>query len=168
MTEEQKPRVKLPPVSQVSIVVKDMDRAIEYYSSTFGMGPFRVMDIDMEGVLLRGKPISTKIKVAFARSGPLQVELIQPVEGKNIYTEFLDSKGEGLHHLGFQVDDLDGMLAELAKEGIQPVFRKAYPDVGVAFTYLNTDKIGGVIFELIEQKSVRRGKDEQGKKRQIG
>jgi methylmalonyl-CoA/ethylmalonyl-CoA epimerase len=161
MTEQQKPRVKLPPVQQVSIVVKDMDKAIEYYSSTFGLGPFRVMDIDMEGVLLRGKPISTKIKVAFARSGSLQVELIQPVEGENIYTEFLDSKGEGLHHLGFQVDDLDGMLAELAKEGIQPVFRKGYPDRGIAFTYLNSDKIGGVIFELIEQKTMRREKDEQ-------
>ena len=153
MTEEQKSRVKLPPVQQVSIVVKDMDRAIEYYSSTFGIGPFRVIDIDMKGVLLRGKPVRTKIKVAFARSGPLQIELIQPVEGKNIYTEFLDSKGEGLHHLGFQVDDLDGMLAELAKEGIQPVFYHSLPQLGAAFAYLNTDKIGGVMFELIEQKT---------------
>jgi methylmalonyl-CoA/ethylmalonyl-CoA epimerase len=161
MTEQPKPRVKLPPVFQVSIVVKDMDRAIEYYSSTFGIGPFKVMDIGMEGVLLRGKPISTKIKVAFARSGPLQVELIQPVEGENIYTEFLDSKGEGLHHLGFQVDDLDAMLAELAKEGIQPVFYHSLPQLGAAFAYLNTDKIGGVIFELIEQKTVKREKDEQ-------
>lgn len=157
MAEKQKPRVKLPPVQQVCIVVKDIDRAIEYYTSTFGMGPFRVSDVDMEGVLLRGRPISTKIKVAFAESGPLQVELIQPVEGKNIYTEFLDSKGEGLHHLGFQVDDLDAMLAELAKEGIEPVFHKSYPDLGIAFAYLNTDRIGGAIFELIEVK--KRGKE---------
>jgi len=164
MTKEQEPRVKLPPVQQVSIVVEDMDRAIEYYSSTFGIGPFKVVDIDMEGVLLRGKPISTTIKVAFAKSGPLQVELIQPVEGKNIYTEFLDSKGEGLHHLGFQVDDLDAILAELAKEGIEPVFHKGYPGRGTAFAYLNSDKIGGVIFELIEQKSLGREKDEQRRK----
>jgi len=152
MAKQQKPRVKLPPVQQVCIVVKDIDRAIEYYTSTFGMGPFRIGDVDMEGVLLRGKPTSTKIKVALAESGPLQVELIQPVEGQNIYTEFLDSKGEGLHHLGFQVDDLDAILAELAKEGIEPVFYHSFPDLGIAFAYLNTDRIGGVIFELIEVK----------------
>jgi methylmalonyl-CoA epimerase len=157
MTKQQKPGVKLPPVQQVCIVVKDIDRAIEYYTSTFGMGPFSAVDVDMEGVLLRGKPISTKIKVAFADSGPLQIELIQPVEGKNIYTEFLDSKGEGLHHLGFQVDDLDAMLAELAKEGIEPIWQQRLPQFGIAFAYLNTDRIGGVIFELIEVK--KRGKE---------
>ncbi len=159
MAKQQEPRVKLPPVRQVCIVVKDIDRAIEYYTSTFGMGPFRTSDVDMEGVLLHGKPINTKIKVAFAESGPLQIELIQPVEGKNIYTEFLDSKGEGLHHLGFQVDDLDAMLAELAKEGIKPVFHKSWPDLGVGFAYLDTDRIGGVIFELIEVKKGTREKD---------
>jgi len=159
MAEQQEPPVKLPPVQQVCIVVKDIDRAIEYYTSTFGMGPFRISDVDMEGVLLRGKPISTRIKVAFAESGPLQIELIQPVEGKNIYTEFLDSKGEGLHHLAFQVNDLDAMLAKLAKEGIEPTFHKSYPELGIAFAYLNTDRIGGVIFELIEVKKGTRQKD---------
>jgi len=156
MAEERKPIVKLPPVQQVSIVVEDMDRAIEYYSSIFGIGPFRVMEIDMEGAVLRGKPISTKIRAAFAKSGALQVELIQPVEGENIYTEFLESKGEGLHHLGFQVDDLDTMLAELAKVGIRPVFHKSYPYANTAFAYLNTDKIGGVIFELIGTRGAGR------------
>ena len=152
MAKQQEPRVKLPPVQQVCIVVKDIDRAIEYYTSTFGMGPFSVLDVDMEGVLLRGKPISAKIKVAFADSGPLQIELIQPVEGKSIYTEFLDSKGEGLHHLAFQVDDLDALLAELSKEGIEPIWHQRLPQFGIAFAYLNTDRIGGVIFELIEVK----------------
>jgi len=160
MAKQRESRVKLPPVQQVSIVVEDMDRAIGYYSSVFGIGPFRVIDIDLEGVLLRGKPTSTTIKVAFAKSGPLQVELIQPVKGKNIYTEFLDSKGEGLHHLGFQVDDMDAMLAELAKEDIKPIFHKCYPDRGTAFAYLNSDKIGGVMFELIGTRGTGRVENE--------
>lgn len=158
MTKQQKRGVKLPPVQQVCIVVKDIDRAIEYYTSTFGMGPFSVLDVDMEGVLLRGKPTSAKIKVAFTDSGPLQIELIQPVEGKSIYTEFLDSKGEGLHHLAFQVDDLDALLADLAKEGIKPIWQQRLPQFGIAFAYLNTDRIGGVIFELIEVKKQEKGK----------
>ena len=44
------------------------------------------------------------------------------------------------------------MLAELAKEDIKPVFQKSYPDLGIAFAYLDTDRIGGVVFELIEAK----------------
>jgi methylmalonyl-CoA epimerase len=159
MTKQQKPVVKLPPIHQVCIVVKDIDRAIQYYTSTFGMGPFSVLDVDMEGVLLRGKPTSAKIKVAFADSGPLQIELIQPVEGKSIYTEFLDSKGEGLHHLAFQVDDMDTMLTGLAKEGIEPIWQQRLPQFGIAFAYLNTDRIGGVIFELIEVK--KQGKEKR-------
>lgn len=152
MSEQQEPRVKLPPVEQIGIVVKDMDRAIEYYTSTFGWGPFSIHEVGMEGAMLRGRPTTAKIKVAFAQSGPVQLELIQPLEGENIYTEFLDGKGEGLHHLGFQVDDLDNILAELAKDGIEPVFHHSYPEVGISFAYLNTDRIGGVMFELIEIK----------------
>ncbi|RLC91631.1 MAG: hypothetical protein DRI39_10040 [Chloroflexi bacterium] len=140
-------KVTLPPVSQVCIVVRDIEKAADYYTSTFGIGPFSIDEINMEGPILRGKPITLHIKVGFAQSGPLQVELIQPVEGENLYTEFLATHGEGLHHLGFEVDDLKGILAELATEGIEPIF---HHDLGFyAYAYLNSDKVGGVIFELL-------------------
>jgi hypothetical protein len=74
-------------------------------------------------------------------------------EGETVshpFTDFLRERGEGAQHLGFEVNDLDGMLTKLAKEGIDPLFRVTLPDVALAF--LNTDKIGGVQFELIEMK----------------
>jgi len=140
-------KVKLPPVHQVGIVVKNIEKAADYFTSTFGIGPFSIIDVDMEGVIQQGKPIGTKIKAGFAQSGPLEIELIQPVEGENIYTEFLATKGEGLHHLQFQVEDMDAMLAEFAKDGIEPIFHHNIQ--GFAFAYLNTDKVGGVIIELV-------------------
>ena len=100
-------KVKLPPVGQVGIVVRDIRKAADYYTATFGIGPFTIIDVNMEGVLLRDKPSSSKIKSAFARSGTLQIEFIQPVEGENLYTEFLATNGEGLHHLGFRVEDVE-------------------------------------------------------------
>ncbi|MBM4462557.1 MAG: hypothetical protein FJ012_04345 [Chloroflexi bacterium] len=147
-------KVVLPPVSQVGIVVRDIERTAQYYTSTFGIGPFTIIDVDMDGVILRDKPIRLKMKAAFAQSGPLQIELIQSVEGENLYTEFLASKGEGLHHLGFQVDDMEAVLADLARKGIKPVFHHNY-GFG-AFAYLNTDKIGGVMFELLWTKKPER------------
>jgi methylmalonyl-CoA/ethylmalonyl-CoA epimerase len=143
--------IALPPVSQVGIVVRDIEKTAAFYYSTFGIGPFAIVpEVKFEGVILRGSPTNAKIKVAFAQSGPLQIELIQPLEGENIYTEFLDTKGEGLHHLGFQVDDFDSMLAEFKSKGIEPVF---WLNLGwMAFAYLNTETIGGVMFELLWSK----------------
>ncbi len=143
--------IALPAVSQVGIVVRDIEKTAAFYYSTFGVGPFAIVpEVKFEGVILRGSPTNAKIKVAFAQSGPLQIELIQPLEGENIYTEFLDTKGEGLHHLGFQVDDFDSMLAEFRTKGIEPIF---WLNLGwMAFAYLNTETIGGVMFELLWSK----------------
>ena len=148
--------IALPPVSQVGIVVKDIEKTVAFYYSTFGIGPFAIVpEVKFEGAMLRGQPISTSIKVAFAQSGPVQIELIQPLEGENIYTEFLESKGEGLHHLGFQVDDFDGLLARFKSKGIEPVF---WHHLGwMAFAYLSTDRIGGVIIELLWSKKPEKG-----------
>jgi len=138
----------LPPVSQVGIVVRDIDSTAAFYHSTFGIGPFAIIpEVKFEGAILRGRPTSTSIKVAFAQSGSVQIELIQPLEGDNIYTEFLAAKGEGLHHLGFEVDDFDGQLAAFKSKGIEPVF---WHNMGwMAFAYMGTDTIGGVMIELL-------------------
>jgi catechol 2,3-dioxygenase-like lactoylglutathione lyase family enzyme len=140
--------LSLPPLSQVGVVVRDVDRTATFYHSTFGIGPFGIIpEVKFEGALLRGRPTSTSIKVAFAQSGPIQIELIQPLEGQNIYTEFLAAKGEGLHHLGFEVDDFHGHLAYFKSKGIDPIF---WHNMGwMAFAYLGTDKIGGVMIELL-------------------
>lgn len=148
---ESQSAISLPPLSQVGIVVRDVDRTAAFYHSTFGIGPFGIIpEVKFEGAILRGRPTSTSIKVAFAQSGPIQIELIQPLKGENIYTEFLDSRGEGLHHLGFEVDDFDGSLAGFKSKGIEPVL---WHNMGwMAFAYLGTDSIGGVMIELLWYK----------------
>ena len=54
--------------------------------------------------------------MAFGRSGPLEIELIQPVSGEGPHQEFLDAGNEGMHHVRFRVDDLDARVAELEAE----------------------------------------------------
>jgi len=151
MTEQGETGLKLPPVHQLGYVVSDIEKTCRYYESTFGMGPFsEVIDVDMDGAFLRGKPVKTKIKVAFAQSGDVQVEFIQPVEGENVYTEFLASKGDGIHHLAFQVDDMDAIKAEFAKKGFEPVFHR---DMDVMeFAYFDTSEFGGLMIEFLYYK----------------
>lgn len=149
--------VGLPPLSQIGIVVSDIDRTAAFYHSTFGIGPFAIIpEVKFEGAILRGRPTSTSIKVAFAQSGSVQIELIQPLEGESIYAEFLAAKGEGLHHLGFEVDDFDGQLAAFKSKGIEPIF---WHNMGwMAFAYLGTDSIGGVMIELLWSRKQQQGK----------
>lgn len=155
MTEETKSAIKLPPVEQVGIVVRDIDKAIEFYSATFGWGPFEVSEVSLEGCNYRGKPTDCRMKMAMAQSGPIEIELIQVLEGETAHTEFLREKGEGIQHLRFSVDDLDGILAEYAEQGIEPVWGHSMPEIGVSWAYVNTDKVGGVMAELIEMKEVQ-------------
>ena len=159
MAKRQKPRVKLPPLDQIGIVVKDLDKAIEYYSSIFGWGPFHVREFEMRGFAYRGGEGYCRARRAFTQSGPVQVELVQVLEGETPHTEYLQEKGEGVQHLRFIVDDLKGMLAELAKEGIEPIYAQSYPEFGVDFAYVDSDQVGGVVFELIEART------EEGRKR---
>jgi len=154
MSEGGKSSISLPPVEQIGFVVKDIDKATEYYSSTFGWGPFQVFEHEMKGVIFRGEPSDCRLKIAFAHSGSIEIELIQVLEGETPHTEFLREKGEGMHHLRFNVDNIDDMLAAFAKEGIEPVWHQSLPEFGVSFAYLDTNKIGGMMIELIEIKEV--------------
>lgn len=136
-------------IDQVGIVVTDLQKAIDYYSSVLGIGIglFKVFSINAPNHIVRGQINPLKMKCAFAQIGALQIELIQSIEGENIYTEFLEAKGEGLHHLGIRVDDVDKEVVKLEEKGISVLQRGSYS--GISWAYMDTADIGGVIFELI-------------------
>jgi methylmalonyl-CoA/ethylmalonyl-CoA epimerase len=138
----------LPPVHQLGYVVNDIEKACEYYESVFGTGPFSdVIEVDMNGAIFRGKPVNTTIKVAFVQSGDVQIELIQPVEGENPYTEFLEERGEGIHHLAYQVEDMDAMKTLFTEKVGEPVFHR---DMGIMeFAYFDTSEVGGLMIEFL-------------------
>jgi methylmalonyl-CoA/ethylmalonyl-CoA epimerase len=97
----------------------------------------------------RGKPSDWKVKIRLGKIGPVKLELIQPVEGKNANQEFLKKKGEGIQHIGFTVDDLDREVAKLTKKGIEVIMRMKKP--GGQSVYLETDAVGGIIIELMQK-----------------
>ena len=131
----------------VAVVVKDMDKAIQHFSS-LGIGPFERGNWPhiIEHVV-RGKPCYARNKVRLAPMGSAGLELIQPLEGETIQREFLQTKGEGVHHLGFLVDDLDKEVDNLIKRGIKVVQsgRRAKAG-GHAFI-----EVGGIILELTQR-----------------
>ena len=138
-------------VIQVGVIVRDMDKAVEYYQS-LGIGPFEPsktahLHADRK---VYGKPADDiKLKVRLAQMGQLQFELIQPVEGESVQKEFLETKGEGISHIGFSVDDVDKERAKLEEKGFTVIYSSRFQNGG-GTAHFDTDKVGGVIFELLQ------------------
>lgn len=92
MENEAKSKVKLPPLGQVGVMVKDLDKAVEYYSSTFGMGPWRIVDFDFAELKVRDKIYPWKVRAAFTNLGPVEIEIFQTLAGRS--TQMLHKKAE--------------------------------------------------------------------------
>jgi catechol 2,3-dioxygenase-like lactoylglutathione lyase family enzyme len=140
--------LNLPPVNQVGFVVKDLESAIALYQPLFG--EFSVMDApDMEWEY-RGQPEMSSLKLAFANSGDVEIELIEWVSGKTPHKEFLDAGREGMHHLRFIVDDLEEQVREAEAAGYQQIWYKRFGE-GLAASYLERDG-DPLILEFFENK----------------
>ena len=154
MTEKET-QMTLPPPAQVGVVVKNLDEAIAYYSETFGLGPFQKVSFVPAQHWVKGEPCPINLNIGMCPWGPLQLELIEPIEGDAPHKWFLEEKGEGLQHLGFIVDNYDEWMAYFKEKGID-VLMNAETDVEgmghVRAAYMQSDAVGGVLFELIEVK----------------
>ena len=88
------------------------------------------------------------MKIAAARIGNIQWELIQPLSGRSSYHEFLEEKGEGLHHVAIAVEDFDKTVAALEKHGIGTVMTGRFRES--TYAYLDTGPALGFITEILE------------------
>ncbi len=141
----------------VSVAVRDMNKAIEYYKS-LGIGPFPPFigpsgPVPLTEKMLMGKPSDYSVDIRHAQGGVGQLifELIEPLEGETPVKEFLEKKGEGIQHIGFTVDDLDKETAKMAEKGFRVTQSGKTPDA--KWAYYETDAIGGVVIELIQMTS---------------
>jgi catechol 2,3-dioxygenase-like lactoylglutathione lyase family enzyme len=133
---------------QIGIIVKNIDETLKYYQETFGMGPFDVRVVDYPTASYFGETAGYRGKRAFFHLGAIEVELIELIDGKTIHEAFLKEKGEGLHHIGFKVKDLGQAMEAAHRQGLR-VIQHFLRDDGSGFAYLDSDKTGGVIFELL-------------------
>ena len=130
--------------------MRNIEETIRKLNSLWKVGPFEIRETDIPDAIVHGRPAHVKAKLAFAKVGPIDLELIEPEEGDNIYWEFLRDRGEGVHHLKIPVSDLESELARVREKGIE-VLQSANTS-RVNYAYLDTEKMAGVIFELLQRK----------------
>ena len=147
-----------PPLSgrpfQIGILVADVDAAIAKHEAI--LGPQEWIRVEnspdnLHGLHYRGEPADYSMRLALTGSNP-QLELLQPLDGPSILQEWLDSRGEGLHHVGFLVESLDATIAEMAAAGY-PCLQHGYgfgADGSGGFAYFDTEAELGYLLEALE------------------
>lgn len=154
VSEAVRRKLRLPAVGQLGFVVRDTDETARYYEKVFGLGPWTIMDGKTEDCTNRGVPVTIRGKIGVAQVGAVQFELIQILEGESIHSEFLQERGEGLHHIGFHVRDIEARLEACREAGIEILQQGTIKQgpITINYAYLDTVSIGGVVFEYIQYR----------------
>jgi hypothetical protein len=124
-----------------------MDDAMRSYES-MGIAKWVSFEGEFPGVY-RGRDCMLAARVAFARTGPIYLELVQPTKGDWTASVFLKERGEGVYHLGYWVDDLDASLKQAVELGYEI---DIVSDRG-GFAYLEADATTGVHMELVSTRN---------------
>ena len=132
---------------QIAWVTRDLDATEKALTMLLGAKKW----IRMPGVhfgpdacTYRGKPADFVADISLSYAGETQLELIAPVNGQSIYTDFLDRAGAGLHHICIEVDDVERALAERDAEAVQ---RGLMPG-GIEFAYVSAEAAGVPYIEI--------------------
>ena len=137
MTGQKNSDFKVETVCQLGVVVKDLDQVVKDWTHNFGFGPWTFLEM-------------AHMKYASVFVGPVQFELMQPVEGKQqgdagkLLLDFLNRWGDGVHHVAFCVDDVKAAVSKLASNGV-----KVLAQGGNDWAYLQSGGPGSTIFELM-------------------
>jgi methylmalonyl-CoA/ethylmalonyl-CoA epimerase len=130
-------------IDHVGIVVRDLDAALRVYRDVLGLPLQRVEEVPAE-----------KVKVAFLPlpQGDGEVELVQPTADDTGIARFLEKRGEGMHHICFEVDDIQAAMADLAANGLQILEEKPrLGSQGQKYVFIHPKTAHGVLIELYER-----------------
>ncbi|WP_338067062.1 methylmalonyl-CoA epimerase [Thermoflavimicrobium daqui] len=127
-------------ISHIGIAVHHLNEAICWYRDTLGL--------QFEGIEIVE---SEKVRVAFLRIGESRIELLEPTDGDSPIARFLEKRGEGIHHIALEVENLQERLRFLKEHGIRLIHeqpKRGAHQMDIAF--LHPKSTGGVLLELCE------------------
>jgi len=126
-------------VHHVAVVVRDVEASLRFWRDTLGMRVETVLPIP-----------SDRVTIAFLPVGESKIELVQPTDDTTGVARFLANRGEGFHHVCFEVADIAATLDQLAADGVQLIDTAPRPGAEGPVAFLHPSSCGGVLVELIE------------------
>lgn len=127
-------------INHIAVVVTDIDRSLAFWNTALGIPLEKVKEVPSE-----------KSKVAFLPVNGAEIELVQPTTDDSGIAKYLNKRGEGMHHLCLEVDNIEEMLADLAGKGVRLINDTAkLTDDGKMYAFIHPESTGGVLVELYQ------------------
>jgi len=130
-------------IEHLGIAVKSLEEAIPYYENVLGLKCYAVEEV-----------ADQKVKTAFFKIGQTKIELLEPTSPESTIANFIEKRGEGIHHLAFATDDVAACLAEAEEKGVRLIDKAPRPgaeQMMIAFIHPKSTK--GVLTEFCMPKS---------------
>ena len=132
-------------INHICLVVSNIEEALEFYGETFGITANEIVDIKDQGV-----------RAALVEVGGSQIEFIESTDPQNGVARFLENKGEGVHHICFEVEDLRGTLDRLNENGVQLIDESPREGLSGEIAFIHPKSSRGVLIELVDQDTTGR------------
>lgn len=126
-------------VHHVGVVVRDMEQAMRFWRDTLGLHVHKQETIEEQGV-----------KAALLTLGDSEIELLEPVVTDNGVARYLESKGEGLHHICFEVDDVERDLDALKQKQVELIDQTTRIGLAGRICFLHPKAMAGALVELCQ------------------
>jgi methylmalonyl-CoA/ethylmalonyl-CoA epimerase len=130
---------KIKKINHVAIVVENIDSALAFWKDQLGLDLDHIEDVP-----------SQASKVAFLPIGEGEVELVEPTDPESGLAKYLEKRGEGMHHICMEVDDIEGMLKILNEKGVRLINEKPIDLPGRRMAFIHPKSANGVLVELYE------------------
>ena len=131
-------------IDHVAIIVRDIEQALVFYRDTLGIPPGEITDVPTEEVRIAFLPMGGP--------GGSEIELVQPTSPTSSLARYLEKRGEGLHHICLEVDDIDAALSDMQMKGapaLDSVPRVAAEGRAI---FSHPKAANGVLVELLERE----------------
>jgi lactoylglutathione lyase/methylmalonyl-CoA/ethylmalonyl-CoA epimerase len=127
-------------VDHISIAVKSLEEGLKTYEKLLGIKPSHIEEVPDQG-----------IKAAMIQVGDVEIELIEPTNPDSGVAKFLEKKGEGIHHVCLEVDDVDKELESLAARGVDLIDKQGRKGLAGKIGFLHPRSTNGVLIELAQK-----------------
>jgi methylmalonyl-CoA/ethylmalonyl-CoA epimerase len=127
-------------VDHVSIAVNNLEEGLKTFENLLGIKPSHTEEVPDQG-----------IKAAMIMVGDVEIELIEPTNPESGVAKFLEKKGEGIHHICFEVDDVDKELESLAARGVELIDKQGRKGLAGKIGFLHPRSTKGVLIELAQK-----------------
>jgi len=126
-------------INHIGIATSNLERTLRLYKEVFGLESLGIQDI----------PIQQQ-RSAFIPVGESGLELMEPTGPEGPVGKYIARKGEGLHHISLEVDNIDAFSEELKRKGIVLMFPEAVDFAGIKINFVHPKSANGVLIELIQ------------------